>query len=84
MKIQSIVLLIISIILVMVSSWNLSIFTQLSDASLQYPNDNQFDTAYHMSKKYVSTGNTISIVMLIISVILMIVSSFIIYHKNTL
>jgi hypothetical protein len=84
MKIQSIVLLIISIILVFVSSWNMSIFIRLTDVSPQYPNDDQFDTACHMSKKYVIIGKTTSIVILIISVILMIVSSIIIYHQNTL
>jgi len=82
MKIQSIFLLIISIVLVVVSSWNLSVFVRLSDASPQYTNDDQFDRACHVSKKYVKTGKIVSIVMLVLSVILMIGSSVCIYKNN--
>jgi hypothetical protein len=83
MKIQLIILLIVSIILVIVSSWNLSIFIRLGDASTQYPNDDQFDSACHVSKTYVSTGKTTSIIMLIIAVLLMFGSSFSIYYINS-
>ena len=82
MKIQSIFLLIISIVLVVVSSWNLSVFVRLSDASPQYTNDDQFDSTCHVSKKYVKTGKIVSIVMLVLSVILMIGSSVCIYKNN--
>lgn len=82
MKIQSILLLIVSIILVVVSSWNLSVFVLLSDSSTQYTNDDQFDSTCHVSKKYVKTGKIVSIVMLVLSVLLMIGSSVFIYRNN--
>jgi hypothetical protein len=71
MKILSIFLLIISIILVIVSSWNLSIFIHL--------NNYQLEKAYNVSKKYVNNGKKVSIIVLIISIIFMISSSFTIF-----
>ena len=82
MKIQSILLLIVSIILVIVSSWNVSVLIRLSDASHQYSNDDQFDSACHVAKKYVETGKIVAIVILVISVLLMICSSVSIYRNN--
>jgi hypothetical protein len=82
MRIQSIILLIISIMLVLVSSWNMSIFIRLDEASYQYQSDDEFDTACHISKKYVSTGKNVSTTMLVIFVILMLVSSVSIYRQS--
>jgi uncharacterized phage infection (PIP) family protein YhgE len=82
MKIQSILLLIVSIILVVVSSWNVRVFIRLSDASHQYSNDDQFDSACHVSKKYVKTGKIVSIIILVLSILLMIGSSVSIYRNN--
>lgn len=65
MRIQSIMLLIISVMLVIMSSWNLSIFS-----------NNEIDTEY---KKYDNTGKVLSIIMLFISIILMFISGCIIY-----
>ena len=59
MRIQSIMLLIISVMLVIMSSWNLSIFSNY--------------------KKYDNTGKVLSIIMLFISIILMLISCYIIY-----
>ena len=82
MQIQSILLLIISVMLVIISSWNMSIFVRLSDASPTYHSDDQFDTACHVSKKYVSVGKVVSIVMLCISILLMFGSSYNVYQTN--
>ena len=71
MKILSIFLLIISIILVIVSSWNLSIFIRL--------NNYQLESACNVSKNYVNNGKKVSIIVLIISIIFMISSSFTIF-----
>jgi hypothetical protein len=73
MNIRSIFLLIISIILVVVSSWNVSIFVRLDKASPLYVNSDQ------LSKNYVNSGKNVSIGVLILSIILMIVSSISIY-----
>ena len=84
MKIQSTILLIISLILVFISAWNVSIFVRLSDASPNYTTDYKFDQACHMSKKYVYIGNILSIIMLGVSIMLMFgVSIIIIKGKNT-
>ena len=80
MKIQSIILLIVSIILVIVSSWNLSIFVRLKSASSQYKVDEVFDNACYISKKYVNSGKIVSTAMLIVSVILLIGSSISVYY----
>lgn len=79
MNLQAIILLIVSIMLVIVSSWNLSIYMRLSDASTNYQTDGKFDKACHVSKNYVKLGKTTSIVILCFSVILMFVSSYNIY-----
>lgn len=81
MEIRSIILLIISIMLVIMSSWNLNIFIRLKDASPQYTSDDEFDSACHVSKKYVKVGNIVSIIMLCVSVLLMMGSSFVIYKQ---
>lgn len=78
---QSIILLIISIMLVIVSAWNLSIYVRLSDASLNYQTNGQFNTACNVSKQYVNVGKTLSIVILCFSVILMFSSSYNIYYN---
>jgi hypothetical protein len=78
MEIQSIVLLIVSIILVIFSAWNLSVFIRLSGLIPQYTITNELETACHVSEKYVSRGKKLSIIMLVLSIILLIVSSIVI------
>lgn len=79
MRIKSILLLLISITLVIISAMNLSVFRRLHYASPRYKTDEFFDTACHVSKKYVQSGFNVSIIMLIFSILLMITSSFIIF-----
>ena len=81
MKIQSILLLLVSVMLIIVSSWNLSIFIRLKDASTQYKTDEVFNEACHISKKYVKQGKIVSIVMLSISILLLMGNSVNIYHN---
>lgn len=83
MQIQSILLLIVSIILVTVSTMSVSVFIRLSNASPQYTNSDQFDSACHISKNYVKMGKLSSIIILILSVLLMFGSSLSIYKNNT-
>lgn len=71
MRIESILLLIISCMLIIVSSWTVSIFKRLKDLSPQYKT--------HMSDDYIKKGTIISVIVLIISFILLIVSSVNIY-----
>lgn len=74
-------LIVISIMLVIMSSWSLANFIRLHDASKQYKNDTEFENACHLSKKYVKYGFVIAVVMLVISIIIMGVSLFSIYRN---
>ncbi len=57
--------------LIIVSSWTVSIFKRLKDLSPQYKT--------HMSDDYIKKGTIMSFIVLIISFILLIVSSVNIY-----
>lgn len=57
--------------LIIVSSWTVSIFKRLKDLSPQYKT--------HMSDDYIKKGTIMSVIVLIISFILLIVSSVNIY-----
>ncbi len=57
--------------LIIVSSWTVSIFKRLKDLSPQYKT--------HMSDDYIKKGTIMSIIVLIVSCILLIVSSVNIY-----
>ena len=74
MKIKSILLLIVSVMLVVISSWNLSIFVKLSTAKILKFQDEI------TSKNYMNVGKVVSIIMLCVSIILMFGSSYIIYY----
>jgi uncharacterized membrane protein len=74
MRIESILLLIVSCMLIIVSSWTVSIFKRLKDLSPQYKT--------HMSDSYIKKGSIMSIILLIVSFILLIVSSIHIYYTN--
>lgn len=79
MRIQSIFLLIISVTLVVMSAWNLSILNRLHSASPDYQTDDIFDSACHVSKSYVNSGRVMSGVVLITSIVFMVGSSVSIY-----
>lgn len=79
MRIQSIFLLIISVTLVVMSAWNLSILNRLHSASLQYQTDDVFNSACHVSKRYVNSAYGVSGIVLITSIVFMIGSSVSIY-----
>lgn len=81
MKLYSILLLITSITLVISSSWSLSNFIRLDNASKHYDTDTLFESACNVSKSYTKNGKIISWVLVIISFILLILSSMLIYHK---
>lgn len=82
MNIHIIILLIISIMLTILSSWNVSIFIRLKNASQNYTSDDVFDNSCHVSKKYVTIGYKFSTIMLILSILLMIFSSISIYNTS--
>lgn len=79
MRIQSIFLLIISVTLVVMSAWNLSILNRLHSASSQYKTDDVFNSACHVSKRHVKSARTMSAIVLITSIVFMVGSSVSIY-----
>lgn len=80
MEYKLIVLLVISIMLVLISSWCLNTYIRLYKTSDKYSSDNEFNSACGMSRKYVIAGIAVSITFLAIGTIAMIISSVIIYR----
>jgi len=81
MNFELVLLLITSIMMVILSSWNLNTFLRLGNASGYYPNDQEFEDACHVSKTYTTGGKIVAIVMLIVSVGLLVLSSVMLYKK---
>jgi energy-coupling factor transporter transmembrane protein EcfT len=79
MKIQPLLLLITSLLLVIISAWNLNIFLQLKIAFVEYDTDPDYEIVTNLTKNYVRKGANISKIMLILSIILMFWSSLAIY-----
>ena len=73
-----IILLITSIILVIISTWNLTIFITLKNTS-----NDIGESSCNFSKKYIMMGHTVSKIILLVSVLIMIYSSFYIYLEST-
>lgn len=73
-------MLVISIMLVLISSFCLNTYLRLHKTSSKYESDNTFSGACGMSKDYVISGIIISITFLIISAVSMIISSVMIYR----
>lgn len=74
--------LLLSILLVIMASWNLNTFIRLDNASKDYPNDQAFTDSCHVSKTYTSGGKTIAIVVLITAIVVMTVSVYTTYTKK--
>ena len=81
MNLQSLLLLIISFMLVIISAWTLNIFIRLEKASSNYNSDEMFDTACHVSKKYSKYGKIMATIFFVISILIMIISSSVIYSN---
>jgi dolichol kinase len=81
MKFISIILLISSILLVISSSWSLCNFTRLEYTSKKYKTDTMLEEACNISKNYTKNGKLISTVSLVISIVLLITSSIVIYKE---
>lgn len=76
-----IILLVVSIMLVLISSWCLNTYLLLHKTMSNYDTDKQFAGACGMNKQYVSIGIIISAVFLGLGGIAMITSSIMIYRS---
>lgn len=77
--IRSVFLIIISIMFVFITAWNFNILNRLNDASKQYKDSNVFEYSCHFSKKYVKTSRLFSSMLLIVSLLVMVFSTIIVY-----
>ena len=80
--IRSVFLIIISILFVFLAAWNFNIFNRLNSASKQYKDSNTFDYSCHFSKNYVKTSHWFSSVLLIMSLLVMVFSSIMVYLNH--
>ena len=80
--IRSVFLIIISVLFVIVTAWNFNIFNRLNDVSKQYKNTNTFNYSCHFSKNYVKTSHWFSTMLLIVSLLIMILSSIMVYLNH--
>ena len=83
MHFHLVLLLLVSVMLLVLSAWNLNTFIRLEKASGDYPNDQEFEDSCHVSKTYTNGGRVVAIVMVVVSVIVLLVSCFTIYRKMT-
>lgn len=80
--IRSVFLIIISVLFVIITAWNFNIFNRLNDASKQYKDTNTFNYSCHFSKNYVKTSYWFSSILLIVSLLVMILSSIMVYLNH--
>ena len=78
----SVMFFIISLLLLVQCSWNLSTFLRLSTASSLYSNDSVVESALQMSKSYIETGKSVSSVCVIVSVGLVVFSGIVLFKKK--
>lgn len=71
---SNILFLLISILLLIQCSWNLSTFLRLTTAASLY-NKSVTESALQMSNEYINTGRIVSIICVLISIGLLIFSS---------
>ena len=74
MQLQSVLLLLVTMLLLVVSSWSLSVFMRLENVSS--------NTNYKMTKSYVNTGKIMGIITTILSIILLIIVSVNVYKNS--
>ena len=72
---SSVLFFIISLLLLIQCSWNLSTFLRLKTAASLYTNDSVIESALQMSSEYIYTGRITSIICVIISIGLVIFST---------
>lgn len=80
--IRSVFLIIISVLFVIVTAWNYNAFNRLNDASKQYKNPNTLNYSCHFSKNYVKTSHWFSSMLLIVSLLVMVFSSIMVYLNH--
>lgn len=71
----------LSILLIIISAWNLNTFIRLDNASKDYSSNQALSDSCHVSKMYVKSGKYIAIAVLCISTIILIINGILLYKK---
>jgi hypothetical protein len=74
MKLQSLLLLLVSTLLLITSVWNLELMLQLAKNTKSYSTDEEFSLKCHLSKNTVSVNKIATLGVLILSVFLLVYS----------
>lgn len=72
---------ILSFFLIILSAWSLSTFIRLNKAIDKWPSDVVSESSSQISKEYVKTNMISEIIILVFRVILMILSSWVLWNK---
>jgi len=80
MELQTIMILILSLMLMMMSAWSFATFSRLSRASDTYSNDKEFESACKLTVVYVEGGKWSALGILILSGALLFFSSQQVYN----
>lgn len=83
MQLRTLLLIITSLMLCITSAWTLSTFMRLDVASQKYSDSSVFDSACHVTKSYVTLGRNMGVITAVVSVIILILSSFTAYAEVT-
>jgi hypothetical protein len=77
----AILVLLLSILLVIVSSWSFSTFIRLSRAKDRYSTNAMLESACQVSQTYINTGWWCGLITTVIAFILLVVCSWVIYSS---
>ena len=75
MELQSLLILLLSLIVAIIASWSLSTFVRLHKASTQYDSDRTLSDNCNLTKNYIMVGRTVAMVLVVVSILVMIASS---------
>lgn len=76
MELQSLLILLLALIISIVSAWSLSTFMRLHKAVTYFKSDRELSENCNITNQYVNTGTRVAIALIIISVLVLIASSF--------
>jgi hypothetical protein len=76
MELQSLLILLLALILTVVASWSLSTFLRLHIAASKINSDRELKDSCNVTMSYVNIGKTMAIVLVVISVLVLLASSF--------
>lgn len=80
MLVQPILILLLSLLLIIISSWSLGTFMRLNKVVNNYNSDRTLESACQVSKQYVQTGLVLGYIITVVSLIILLVASWNVYR----